>query len=79
MLSRGNPLQNTLDSTPAFGGQSLGEMEVIWEKLAASEARIKLMDRLAELKVGFNEVEMFNMGLILSKPQLNYNVTSTQL
>ena len=71
MLSRGNSLHNTLYSTPALGGRSLGEIEAIWEELAASVARIKLMDRLAEFKVGFNDVEMFNMGLIFNSKMTN--------
>ena len=45
----------------------------IWEELAASEARLKMMDRLTHFKVGFNDVENFNIGLIYNSKTLNYD------
>ena len=41
--------------TSAIEGKSLGELENIWQEVAASEERLKMMDKLAELKVGFND------------------------
>ena len=32
-------------------------------EVAASEARLKMMDKLAKYKVGFNDIESFNIGL----------------
>ena len=45
----------------------------IWEELAASETRLKMMDKLAHFKVGFNDVENFNMGLVYNSKTLNYD------
>ena len=44
-------------------GESLGEMERVWNEVAKSEMRISLMDSLKEIKVGFNDIEYFNLGL----------------
>ena len=49
--------------TSAIEGKSLGEIEKTWQELAASEMRLKMMDSLIKFKVGFNEVEYFNLGL----------------
>ena len=46
-------------------------MEKVWEDLAASEARIKMMNKLANFKVGFNDVENFNLGLIFNSKTIN--------
>ena len=71
-MSRGNPKFKSLSSkTSAIEGHSLGELEKVWEDLAASEARIKMMDKLALFKVGFNDVENFNLGLIFNSKTIN--------
>ena len=44
-------------------GESLGEMGRVWNEVAKSEMRISLMDSLKEIKVGFNDIEYFNLGL----------------
>ena len=63
-MSRGTPSSKSYSSkTSAMEGHSLGELEKVWEDLAASEARIRMMDKLAAFKVGFNDVENFNLGL----------------
>ena len=63
MLS-GGKLHNLNLSLETSGseGYSLGELEKLWTNLAASEARINMMDKLATYKVGFNDVENFNLG-----------------
>ena len=48
-------------------------MEKIWEDVAASETRIRMMDRLVQNKVGFNDIEHFNLGLIFNSKTLNYD------
>ena len=49
--------------TSAIEGLDLGEMERVWQELAASEMRLQLMDNLEKHKVGLNDVEYFNLGL----------------
>ena len=63
MLDGGIPKNSNLFFTSAIEGKSLRELENIWKEVAASEARIKLMNKLAEIKVGFNNIESFNIGL----------------
>ena len=58
--------------TSAIEGLSLGEMEGVWQGLAASEMRIWMMDRLLKIKVGFNDVESFNLGLVYNSKTVNY-------
>ena len=48
-------------------------MEVTWKNLAASESRLKMMDKLRTLKVGFNDVEHFNLGLLYNSKNVNCN------
>ena len=56
--------QNTIsDKTSDPEGISLGESEKVWSEIASTEMRIALMDNLIANKVGFNDVEMFNLGL----------------
>ena len=63
-MSRGsNPKPNPSIITSAIEGSSLGEMERTWRDLAASEMRLNMMDSLKKYKVGFNDVEYFNLGL----------------
>ena len=64
MLARGcKNTYSTSDSTSDTEGSSLGEMEGVWREIASTEMRINLMDNLIYNKVGFNDVEMFNIGL----------------
>ena len=44
-------------------GECLGEMERVWNEVAKSEMRITLMNSLRDIKVGFNDIEYFNLGL----------------
>ena len=63
-MSRGFKQNTNLSIiTSAIEGKSLGEIEKTWQDLAASEMRLKMMDSLIKYKVGFNEVEYFNLGL----------------
>ena len=63
-MSRGSNLKpNPSIITSAIEGSSLGEMERTWRDLAASEMRLNMMDSLKKYKVGFNDVEYFNLGL----------------
>ena len=52
-------------------GPSLGEMERVWEEVAVSEARIRMMDRLAIHNIGFNDVEHFNLGLVFNSKMMD--------
>ena len=64
MLARGSKNKYILsDLTSDTEGESLGEMEKVWSEVASTEMRINLMDNLIHNKVGFNDVEMFNLGL----------------
>ena len=72
MLSGGKTQQNHLSiETSGSEGQSLRKLEKLYEDLAASEARINMMDKLATYKVGFNNVENFNLGRIFNSKTLN--------
>ena len=50
-------------STSDTEGTSLGESEKVWREIASTEMRLALMDNLIANKVGFNDIEMFNLGL----------------
>ena len=64
MLCRGSNLNSISSSnTSANEGHNLGEVETVWKELAASEMRINLMENLQHYKVGFNDVEFFNLGI----------------
>ena len=64
MIARGYRYKHlTSDITSDIEGESLGEMERVWSEIASTEMRINLMDNLIHNKVGFNDVEMFNIGL----------------
>ena len=74
MLSRSSKIiANPSDKTSAIEGYSLGELEKIWKDLTASEMRLRMMDRLQRYKVGFNDVENFNLGLIYNSKTLTYD------
>ena len=53
-------------------------MERIWEELAISEARIRMMDRLATHKVGFNDVEYFNLGVVYNAKMVDHEKITDQ-
>ena len=59
-------------ATSANEGPSLGEMEGVWKELTASEMRLRMMDRLLKTKVGFNDVEIFNLGLVYNSKTMNF-------
>ena len=64
MLCRGyNKNQHSSSKTSTKEGYNLGEVEEVWTELAASEMRLNLMDNLKHYKVGFNDVEFFNLGI----------------
>ena len=44
-------------------GQDLSAMPDIWEELARTEMRLQLMSELLKIKVGFADIEEFNLGL----------------
>ena len=44
-------------------GMDLSAMTETWEELAATEMRLQLMSELLKIKVGFADVEEFNLGL----------------
>ena len=51
------------DIASIVDGPDLGEMVKIWRDVALSEARLNLLAKLREIKVGFNEVQRFGLGL----------------
>ena len=50
-------------STSLVEGKELGELKKLWRDIASSEQRLKLMSDLKEKNIGFNEIEMFSLGL----------------
>ena len=54
---------NTSLNTSIIEGKELGELKKLWKDIAGSEERLKLMSELKNRKIGFNEIEMFNLGL----------------
>ena len=44
-------------------GKVLGELSKLWQDIASSEARLKLMSDLKNKKLGFGEIETFSLGL----------------
>ena len=44
-------------------GPDLSAMSEIWEDLAVTEMRLQLMSTLVKIKVGFADIEEFNLGL----------------
>ena len=64
-------------------GQDLSAMPKIWEDLAVTEMRLQLMSELIKIKVGFADVEEFNLGLKGNLKNLNcetaffFNITMT--
>jgi hypothetical protein len=52
-------------------GQDLSAMPKIWEDLAVTEMRLQLMSELIKIKVGFADVEEFNLGLKGNLKNLN--------
>ena len=59
--------------TSANEGHNLGEVEKIWKEIAASEMRINLMENLQHYKVGFNDVEFFNLGVQYNAKMTNWS------
>ena len=73
MPGRGKPTKSKPSFyTSAIEGHSLGEMEVTWTKLKESEMRLRMMDTLQKIKVGFNDVESFNLGLVYTAKTVNF-------
>ena len=58
-----NPKSQTSSVTSIIEGKELGELKKLWRDIAGSEERLKLMSELKRRKIGFNEIEMFNLGL----------------
>ena len=46
-------------------------MEKVWKELTASEMRLRMMSRLQKIQVGFNDIEIFYLGLIYNSKTLN--------
>ena len=46
-------------------------MTKIWEDLAATEMRLEMMSELIRIKVGFADIEEFNLGLKGNLKNLN--------
>ena len=65
MACKGTPKETiTSDNTSLVEGQDLGEARRLWRDCASSESRLSMMTKLISLKVGFNDVEIFSLGLI---------------
>ena len=52
-------------------GSDLSAMPEIWEELARTEMRLQLMRELIQIKVGFADIEEFNLGLKGNLKNLN--------
>ena len=52
-------------------GQDLSAMTKIWEDLAATEMRLEMMSEPIRIKVGFADIEEFNLGLKGNLKNLN--------
>ena len=63
MLPHFHQNQTHSDKTSLVEGKELGELKRLWSDTASSEQRLKLMSELKKRKIGFNEVEMFSLGL----------------
>ena len=57
-------------------GQDLSAMTKIWEDLAATEMRLEMMSELIRIKVGFADIEEFNLGLKGNLKNLNLSKIS---
>ena len=58
--------------TSAIEGTCLEELEKVWRELTASEMRLNMMNKLQKIRVGFNDIENFNLGLIYNSKTLNH-------
>ena len=72
-LGGGSNPSITRSITSAIEGYSLGELEKIWKELTSSEMRLKLMNTLQRYKVGFNDVELFNLGLVFNSKTMTHD------
>ena len=73
VMGEGYLQQSSSIITSGIEGYSLKELERIWQDLASSEMRLKMMDTLQLHKVGFNDVENFNLGLIFNAKMLTHD------
>ena len=64
------------DLTSIIDGKELSGMVKTWEDVATSEARLNLLARLKEKKLGFQEVEKFSLGLKYSLKSGKYQDNS---
>ena len=51
------------DITPLVGGTDLSGMTKVWEDVAICEARLNLLVKLRDKKLGYNDIEKFSLGL----------------
>ena len=51
------------DITSLVDGPDLSGMKKLWEDNACCEARLKLLEKLRDKNLGFNEIEKFSLGL----------------
>ena len=65
-------LTNSSIYTSHEEGPDLGELRKLWRDSACSEERLKMMTELRKKNIGFNEIEMFSMGL-------EYNLKSEKM
>ena len=56
------PLKHS-DITSLIDGRDLSGMVQLWEDTALSEARLNLLAKLQEKKLGFAQIEKFSLGL----------------
>ena len=57
-----NPTK-TSDIISLIDGPDLSGMVKLWEDIAAGEARLNLLAKLQEKKLGFSQIEKFSLGL----------------
>ena len=76
-LSQNQPKTSFLTSQKEEG-PDLGELTKLWRDSACSEERLKLMTELRRRKIGFNEIEMFSLGLQYNLKSEKWKGSSTK-
>ena len=78
MVTQSLPPLKYSDITSLIDGKDLSGMVKLWEDIAISEARINLLARLQEKKLGFAQIEKFSLGLKYSLKSEKLQGTSTK-
>ena len=63
MSPKSQPPVKYSEITSLVDGNDLSGMRKVWKDIAMSEERLNLLARLKELKLGYNEIQKFSLGL----------------